>query len=160
MSTYGKGLATVAVFLACGGIAAADPPPAPAAPVHDPALARVLGADELGMRHYVLVVLKTGPHTMPAGPDRDAMFKGHFANIGRLAAEGKLAVAGPLDGVDGWRGLFILATADLDEARRLVEIDPVVARGEMVAEYHALYSSAALMQVNETHGRIAAKKLP
>lgn len=160
MSTYGKGWAMVAVFLACGGIAAADPPPAPAAPVHDPALARVLGADELGMRHYVLVVLKTGPHTMPAGPERDAMFKGHFANIGRLAAEGKLAVAGPLDGVDGWRGLFILATADLDEARRLVQTDPVVARGEMVAEYHALYSSAALMQVNETHGRIAAKKLP
>ena len=79
------------------------------------------------------------------------MSKGHFANIGRLAAEGKLAVAGPLD---GWRGLFILATADLAEARRLVETDPIVARGEMVAEYHALYSSAALMEVNDTHGRI------
>lgn len=160
MSTYGKRVAMAIVFLACGGTAAADPPPVPAAPAHDAALARALGADELGMRHYVRVVLKTGPHTMPAGPERDAMFKGHFANMSRLAAEGKLAVAGPLDGVDGWRGLFILATADLAEARRLVETDPVVAHGEMVAEYHALYSSAALMQVNETHGRIAAKKRP
>ncbi|HUD40541.1 MAG TPA: YciI family protein [Dokdonella sp.] len=156
MSTHGKLFAMAFVFCAPGGVAAADPPP-PAAPVHDAALARALGADELGMRHYVLVVLKTGPHKMPAGPERDAMFKGHFANIGRLAAEGKLAVAGPLDGVDGWRGLFILATADLAEAKRLVETDPVVARGEMVAEYHALYSSAALMQVNETHARIARK---
>lgn len=137
------------------GAAAEHVPPAP--PVHDAALARTLGADELGMRHYVLVVLKTGPNKKPAGPDRDAMFKGHFANIGRLAAEGKLAVAGPFDGVDGWRGLFILATGDLAEARRLVETDPVVAEGEMVAEYHALYSSAALMQVNETHARIARK---
>ncbi|PZQ13193.1 MAG: hypothetical protein DI564_11845 [Rhodanobacter denitrificans] len=160
MSTYGKGFAMAIVFLALGSPAAADPPPVPATPIHDAALARALGADELGMRHYVLVVLKTGPHTMPAGPERDAMFKGHFANISRLAADGKLAVAGSLDGVDGWRGLFILATADLDEARRLVETDPVVARGEMVAEYHALYSSAALMQVNETHGRIAAKQRP
>lgn len=130
------------------------------APVHDAALARALGADERGMRHYVLVVLKTGPSPMPAGAERDAMFKGHFANIGRLAAEGKLAVAGPLDGVDGWRGLFILATDDLAEAKRIVQTDPVVANGEMVAEYHALYSSAALMQVNQTHARITAKTAP
>jgi hypothetical protein len=34
----------------------------------------------VGMRQYVLVVLKTGPNKLPAGPERDAMFKGHFAN--------------------------------------------------------------------------------
>jgi len=31
---------------------------------------------------------------------------------------GTLALAGPLDGVDGWRGLFVLAVADIEEARR------------------------------------------
>ena len=61
----------------------------------DPALAKRLGADERGMRSYVLVILKTGPHHMPDGPARDEMFKGHFANIKRLAGEGKLALAGP-----------------------------------------------------------------
>jgi uncharacterized protein YciI len=73
----------------------------------------------------------------------------------RLAAEGKLVYAGPFDGVDGWRGLFILATDDLEEAKRLVATDPVIVSGEMVAEYHKHFGSAALMMVNELHGRLA-----
>jgi uncharacterized protein YciI len=82
------------------------------------------------------------------------MFKGHFANMNRLADEGKLALAGPLDGVDGWRGLFILAVSDIEEARALVATDPVVARGEMIPEFHRYYGSAALMLVNDWHGKV------
>jgi uncharacterized protein YciI len=103
------------------------------------------------------VVLKTGPTKVPAGPDRDEMFRGHFANMKRLSAEGKLALAGPFDGNDGWRGLFILAVSDIDEARALVATDPVVMKGEMVAEYHKYYGSAALMMVRDAHERIARK---
>jgi uncharacterized protein YciI len=94
---------------------------------------------------------------MPKGEARDAMFQGHFANITRLAEEGKLVLAGPLDGVDGRRGIFVLDTADLEEARALVATDPVIAEGEMVADLHAYYGSAALRMVNETHQRIARK---
>lgn len=127
---------------------------APATAVYDATLAQQTGADDRGMRRYVLVILKSSPTPLPAGPDRDAMFKGHFANMERLAAEGKLVLAGPLDKVDGWRGLFVFAVEDIDEARRLVETDPVVARGEMVAEYHRYYGSAALMLVNDLHQRL------
>ena len=70
-------------------------------PAFDAELARSVGADENGMKSFVLVVLKTGPTKVPAGAERDEMFKGHFANMNRLAAEGKLAFAGPFDGVDG-----------------------------------------------------------
>jgi len=129
------------------------------APSYDARLAAELGADENGMRHYVFVVLKTGPNKMPPGPQRDEMFKGHFANIQRLAAEGKLAVAGPFDGVDGWRGMFIFAVDDIEEARKLVATDPVVISGEMTPEFHKYYGSAALMQVNEVHQRLAKKPL-
>ena len=133
-------------------------PPAPtAAPTYDAALAQSLGGDERGMRPYVLVILKTGPNTMAAGPARDAMFKGHFANITRLAGEKKLALAGPLDGVEGRRGLFIMATPDIAVARRDVETDPVIIHGEMVAEYHKYYGSAGLMMVNEVHAKISKK---
>lgn len=149
-------------ILAALALAAAVPPVASAenAPsaVYDAALARSVGADEYGMRRYVLVVLKTGPNTMAAGPARDEMFRGHFANINRLAAEGKLALAGPFDGVDGWRGLFILAVSDIDEARALTATDPVIASGEMVAEYHKHYGSAALMLVNAGHDKVASKR--
>jgi len=123
----------------------------------DPELAKSVGADEYGMKKYVLVILKTGPNKMPAGPERDTMFKGHFANIQRLAAEGKLALAGPFDGTENWRGLFIFATPDIEEAKQFVATDPVIVNGEMVAEYHHFYGSAALMLVNQTHGKLAQK---
>lgn len=131
--------------------------PAKTEAAFDAELAKSTGADEHGMRQYVLVILKTGPNKMPAGPQRDAMFKGHFANMNRLAKEGKLAVAGPLDGVDGWRGLFVLSVADIEEARKHVATDPVIINGEMVAEYHKFFGSAALMLVNGLHERVAEK---
>jgi uncharacterized protein YciI len=132
--------------------------PSTDSPKFDAALAATVGADEHGMRNYVLVVLKSGPTKVPAGPERDEMFKGHFANISRLAAEGKLVLAGPFDGVDGWRGLFIFAVPDIEDAKKYVATDPVIAKGEMVAEYHKYYGSAALMLVNETHDKVAKKR--
>jgi uncharacterized protein YciI len=130
---------------------------APASP-YDEALAQRTGADERGMRPYVLVILKSGSTPVPKGEARDAMFRGHFANMERLAKEGKLAFAGPLDGVDGWRGLFVLATDDLEQARAWVATDPVVAQGEMVPELHKLYGSAALMLVNDHHAKLQPPK--
>ncbi|MBI4890320.1 MAG: hypothetical protein HY821_06820 [Acidobacteria bacterium] len=135
-------------------VAAQENPPAQ----YDAALAKTLGADDMGMRSFVLVVLKTGPTKVPTGPKRDEMFKGHMANIQRLAAEGKLVFAGPLDGVDGWRGLFIFATKDIAAAKSYVATDPVIIEGEMVAEYHRFYGSAGLMMVNEIHHKISKQK--
>lgn len=128
-------------------------------PKYDKALAEKLGADDYGMRQYVLVILKTGPNKIAAGPERDEMFKGHFSNMKRLAEEGVLALAGPLDGVDGWRGLFVLAVADIDEAKKHVATDPVIIKGEMVAEYHKYYGSAALMTINDLHPKLSRKAM-
>lgn len=150
-------LAALAALIMLAGGALAEEETVPVSPMFDEALATALGADEYGMRQYVLVILKTGPTPMPAGAERDEMFRGHFANMKRLAADGKLALAGPLDGVDGWRGLFVLAVADLEEAAALVATDPVVVHGEMIAEYHQYYGSAALMLVNEAHEKVARK---
>jgi len=135
----------------------AEAPAAPPPPTYDAELAARAGADELGMRRYVLVILKTGPTPVPAGPERDAMFRGHFANMRRLADEGKLVLAGPLDGKDGWRGLFVFDVADVAEAEALTATDPVIQNGEMIAECHRFYGSAALRFVNETHGKLAKK---
>lgn len=133
--------------------------PAPAAPAYDAELARSLGANDQGLRAYVFVILRSGPNRIPAGAERDEMFRGHFANIRRLSGEGKLAYAGPLDGVDGRRGIFILSVTDIEEARRLVAADPVIEKGEMVAEFHRHFGSAALMQVPQVHPRITRKPM-
>lgn len=150
-------LAAVSLLLAAAGAPAQAQAPAPAEPGFDAELARSLGADDYGMKPYVLVILKTGPRRMPDGPAREAMFKGHFANMQRLSAEGKLALAGPLDGVDGWRGLFVFAVAEIAEAQALTATDPVIIEGEMVAEYHKYYGSAALLLVRDAHRRLARK---
>ena len=131
----------------------------PANPKFEPERAKRLGADPIGMRSYVMVILKTGPNKMPAGKERDEMFAGHFANIKRLSDDGKLLVAGPADGVDGWRGIFILAVKEVEEARLLTATDPVIGKGEMVADYHKLYMSAALMEIPALHPKVAEKVL-
>lgn len=147
-----------AILLAAAIIAIPASAGEPAAAARDEALAKKTGADERGMRQYVLVVLKTGPTRVPDGPQRQAMFKGHFENMQRLSDEGKLVLAGPFDGVDGWRGLFIFAVADIEEAKKLVATDPVIINGEMIAEYHKYYGSAALMLIPELHGKLAPEK--
>jgi uncharacterized protein YciI len=155
LSTIALALCMVLGASVCHGEQATGAPNA----AYDPALAKTVGADEHGMRSYVLVVLKTGPNRVAAGPERDEMFKGHFANMQRLSAEGKLVLAGPFDGVDGWRGLFIFAVDDIDEARQLVATDPVVAKGEMVAEFHKYYGTAALMLLRDLYEKVAQKPM-
>jgi uncharacterized protein YciI len=132
---------------------------APAAPAlqYDAALAKSLGGDERGMRSYVLVILKTGPNKVTDTDARKKMFEGHFANMERLAAEKKLVMAGPLDGTEGRRGIFIFATPDIEQAKSYVATDPVIVNGEMAAEYHKFYGSAGLMMVNDVHNKIRQK---
>jgi uncharacterized protein YciI len=146
------------VLMACaaGAPASAADPPSAAAPGFDAALARRVGADAHGMRRYVLVVLKSSGTPVPDGEARTAMFAGHFANMARLAEAGTLVLSGPfLEDPAGWRGLFVLAVDDIAAAERIVATDPVVAQGEMVAEYHPWYASATLALVPEWHARVA-----
>ena len=136
--------------------AAQDVAATPAKPVFDAELAKKTGADDYGMRRYVLVILKTGPTRVDDAEERKAMFAGHMANIQRLAKEGKLALAGPfMDKGGDWRGLFVFAVDDIDQAKSLVATDPVIMKGEMVAEYHNWYGSAANMLVGELHDKVA-----
>jgi uncharacterized protein YciI len=131
--------------------------PGASAQAYDADLAKAAGGNDNGMRSYVLVVLKTGPNKVADGPARSKMFEGHMANILRLAGEKKLVMAGPLDGVDGWRGLFVFATPDIEVAKTWVATDPVIISGEMVAEYHKFFGSAGLMMVNDIHNKIQKK---
>ena len=143
------------LVLFAGHAFATDPPVSTAASAYDPVLAAQAGGDENGMRNYVLVILRTGPTRVPDGDARKAMFAGHFANIERLSKTGKLVLAGPFGDKDGdWRGLFVFAVADIEEAKALVATDPVIVQGEMVAEYHSWYGSAANVLLPGLHQRI------
>ena len=138
----------------------------PANKKYDAKLAKKLGADDYGMKSYVMVILKTGPNDakITDKAKRAKLFKGHFDNMGRLAKEGKLALAGPFsDKVEGEkvgiqkRGLFIFAVPTVEETEALVKTDPTVKAGIFTYELTKLYSSAALMQINEIHEKLAKK---
>jgi uncharacterized protein YciI len=133
----------------------------PVNPKFDAELAKKLGADDMGLRPYVLAILKTGPNDATIkGEERTKLFQGHFANMTRLANEGKLAVAGPFGQNDkSFRGLFILAVPNVEAAKALADTDPTVKAGVFVVEYVPWYGTAALMQVTETHGKIAKKSM-
>ena len=125
-------------------------------PAFDAELAKKLGADERGMKTYVLCILKTGPKDAEIkGDARAKVFEGHFANIQRLAEEGKLAVAGPFGKNDKtWRGLYIFNVSTLEDAEKLVALDPAVKAGMFVYDLTPWYGTAAMMVVNDTHKRI------
>lgn len=130
-------------------------------PRFDPELAKRLGADERGMRMYVLCILKTGPKDAEIkGDQRKEIFAGHFANIARLADEGKLVVAGPFGKNDkNYRGLYIFNVATIEEAEKLVVLDPAVKAGVFVPDLTPWYGTAAMMVVNETHKKIEKPKI-
>jgi len=130
--------------------------PSAAAPNYDAELAAQLGADEYGMRAYVFVTLNTGPAdgTITDPARRQELFAGHFSNMGELAKQGKLVLAGPfIEGGDK-RGLYIFNVTTIEEAKAIVQTDPAVAAGIFVPDYTKYYGSAALMKINELHNKI------
>ncbi|MBB35483.1 MAG: hypothetical protein CME88_04230 [Hirschia sp.] len=148
-------LACLALLGACAGNTSPDASQSPANGF-DPALASQLGADEYGMRSYVLVTLNTGPNdaTLTDAEERATIFRGHFANMKDLAGKGLLAVSGPFMDAAPKRGLYIFNVPTIEEAQALVLTDPAVAAGIFEPEFDKLYASAALMQVNEIHVRV------
>jgi uncharacterized protein YciI len=151
--------AALSLCISCGIVAAQTAPRTDASkpnPRFDPQLAKKYGGDKNGMKTYVLAILKTGTAHIAPGKERDEIFRGHFANIKRLAAEGKLAVAGPFDSnPGGLRGVFILNVSTVEEARKLTDTDPVVRSGLMVVDHYLWHGSAALMATPEIHEKIS-----
>jgi uncharacterized protein YciI len=117
---------------------AADPPAKAEATPSTPSK----GALPMEFDNY-FVVLLVRPADAPEFPkdELDRIQAGHFANIQRLAAEKKIAYAGPFEDFSGRnvRGMFILRTASIDEAKAWVESDPAVKAGRLKPEFLKWY---------------------
>lgn len=122
---------------------------------YDAELAKKLGADERGMKQYVMCFLKTGPLKVEDKARQAELMKGHFGMINRLADEGKLIVAGPFVEGGDFRGIYLFDVRTVEEAKALTETDPSIKEGYFKVEFIKWYGSAALMEVNKTHKKIA-----
>lgn len=145
---------TIVLFLSGLLFAAAQNP----SHEYDSILAGQLGADDYGMKTYVLVILKTGPADILDKELRDSLFKGHFSNMDRLAAEKKLILAGPMtQNEQGYRGLFLFDVSTTEEAEQFLKGDPTVVAGIFDTELFRWYGSAALPVYLETAKKISRR---
>jgi uncharacterized protein YciI len=127
---------------------------------YDEKLAKSLNADERGMKQYVFCILKTGRNTTATAKEKENLFKGHMANITRLAQEGKLVLAGPFMKNDkNYRGIFIFNVNTIEEAKALVYADPAVKEDILEPELTLWYGSAALQETLKIHEKIAKTKM-
>jgi len=127
--------------------------------VYDEKLAKSLNADEHGMKQYVFCILKTGSNTTTTEEEKNNLFKGHMANITRLAQEGKLVLAGPFMKNDrNYRGLYIFNVGTIEEAKTLVATDPAVKANLLEAELTLWYGSAALQETPKINEKIQKNK--
>lgn len=90
-----------------------------------------------------IVVLLVRPPNAPefAKETLEEMQKAHLANINRLAKEGKLLKAGPLEDYSGRnvRGIFILTTDSQETARDWIKEDALIKAGRLVPEFMKWY---------------------
>jgi uncharacterized protein YciI len=152
--TWGMIISLAFLFSACAsknkGLSHAE-----AQRAFDPELARELGADDYGMKKYVMAFLKAGPNPSPDAETRQKLQRAHLDNIGRLAEEGKLVLAGPFLDDGELRGIYLFNVETLEEAEELTKTDPAIKAGSLMMELHPWYGSAALIRVVDWHAKIA-----
>jgi len=126
---------------------------------YDSLYAEKLGADEYGMHEYVIAFLKVGPNRDQPEEEQKELQRAHLDNIGRMADDGSLVLAGPFSKEGDLKGIYIFDVKTIEEAQELTRTDPAIEAGRLVMELHPWYGTAALMEVSEIHRRIAKIKI-
>ena len=88
------------------------------------------------LKPYFFVLLKKGPNRSQDSVTAAKIQKAHLENINRMAASGKLNVAGPFLDEGDMRGIFIFDSGNEEEVKKLVDNDPAVKAGRLTYEIH------------------------
>ncbi len=124
---------------------------------YDSLLAKKYGADDYGMKKYIMAFLKSGRTELTDKEEQERLQGEHMKNINRMAEDGKLVIAGPFMDDQSVRGIYIFDVRTIDEARELTSTDPAIKAGVLEMELHPWYGPAALMEVNNIHKKIQKK---
>ncbi len=88
------------------------------------------------LRPYVVALLVRGPRAKAVVDGGDDLQARHLAYLHRQIDAGKYALAGPFTDNTNARGIIVLNTTK-EEARRLVDEDPLIKAGVLAAELHS-----------------------
>ncbi len=102
-------------------------------------------AEGYEMTTYYVAFLYRGPNWTPEVTEETKRIQeGHIANIRKMAADGKLVLAGPFSDDGKLRGMFVFQVGSLQEAKALTDGDPAVQAGRLVAEIHPWFSAKGI----------------
>jgi uncharacterized protein YciI len=127
----------------------------PVGAAYDSLLAQELGADDYGMKVYVMAFLYRGEATGLDSLQRAELQRAHLDNITRMAETGDLVLAGPFMDRQDLRGIYVFDVRTVAEAEALTNTDPAIKAGTLRMELRPWYGSAALLKVNELHEQVA-----
>lgn len=96
------------------------------------------------MRAYVLGFLYVGPAKIDDAAKMKELQAGHMANIGKMAEEGKLILAGPFMDKGDLRGIFLFNTEKLEEAKGWCDSDPAVMAGALRVDLKPWFSAKGI----------------
>lgn len=122
--------------------------------VFDSLKAAEYGADDYGMKTYVMAFLKRGPNRGLDSVKAAELQTAHLENITRMAEEGKLVMAGPFLDNGELRGIYIFDTPSVETAEEWTSTDPAIQAGSLLMELKPWYGSAALIEMNSLHQKI------
>jgi uncharacterized protein YciI len=126
---------------------------------YDSTKAQQYGADDYGMKKYVMAFLKRGPNRDQDSITAAKLQAAHMENIGKMAEAGKLVLAGPFFGDGDLRGIYIFDVDNIKEAEELTNSDPAILAGRLEMELIEWYGSAGLMELNALHAQLAKEEI-
>lgn len=88
------------------------------------------------MKQYFFVMYTKGANRTHDSTTAKKIMAGHMDNINQMHKDGKLCIAGPFGDDGDWRGILIIDTKTIEEAKTLVERDPAVIAGRLTYKIH------------------------
>lgn len=114
------------------------------------------------VRDYVFVFIRTGPLRTPTPEQSQEAMQGHFTNMGRLADEGKLLIAGPYADprpTPDHRGLLVMDETEVAKGLELANTDPAAEMGVFVMSAHRFTTDRPLTDLPRLEKEDEARRL-
>ena len=93
------------------------------------------------MKQYWLVLLFSGAKRSQDSVTAAKIQQAHMNNIERLAAEGKIIMAGPMGDRGDLRGIFIMDGKDSTEIAGHIKVDSAIVTGRLRFEIHPWWTA-------------------
>lgn len=100
------------------------------------------------MKQYWLVFLLRGNNRTQDSATSAQIQAAHIKNIERLAAQGKIIMAGPMGYDKDLRGIFIMNCKDSAEAASYIKTDSAVITGRLKFEIHPWWTAQGTYKFN------------